>query len=49
MRGKGLRTGLLLCMVMLLLSACGAHTGGGGGKNEKNTKNTDRGDICQKN
>ncbi len=43
MRGKGLRTGLLLCMVMLLLSACGGHPGGADGNPDNGPNASDRG------
>ena len=43
MRGKGLRTGLLLCMVMLLLSACGGHPGGADGNPDNCPNASDRG------
>lgn len=43
MRGKGLRTGALLCGAMLLLSACGGQSGGAGADPGNGQTASDRG------
>lgn len=45
MKGKELRTGALLCMLTLLLSACGGQPGGAAGNPDRGSNASDRGTM----